>query len=237
MESRSYRSILKRVGAVLALIGVLDIGVTVYCIIHEIPYRSNLNLFALIAGILLLRGSLRTAAIVRWFGVFFLSASIATLFAWPAGQPMDLTLTKIRLDPGGFIADVACLLLIFALLYWVIAELGREAVQVAGDSAGIKRRDMRFPVGVGIALVICLAALLHTFLGGGSAEHVKSMAEKLVGPGYKLHVSSMRVSKSGDTESVSGVVTAWNDQEIREIAVHWEGSDNRYSEETDARKR
>jgi hypothetical protein len=53
------------------------------------------------------------------------------------------------------------------------------------------------------------------------------MAEELVGPGYQLHVSSMRVSRSGHTESVSGVVTAWNDKEIRDIAVHWEGTAGR----------
>jgi hypothetical protein len=227
MESRSYQAILKRVGAVLVVIGLLDIGVMVYCIVHRISYRSSLNLFAVIAGILLLRGSLRTAATVRWFGVLFLSACITTLFALPAVQPMDLTLTKIRLSPGGFIADVAFVLLILALFYWVIAELGREPVQEASDSAGIKRRDMRFPVGVGISLVIGLGALLHVFLGGESAEHAKSMAEKLVGPGYRLHVSSMRVSRSGHTESVSGVVTAWNDKEIRDIAVHWEGTPGR----------
>jgi len=227
MESRSYLAILKRVGAVLVLIGLLDIGVMVYCIVHRISYRSSLNLFAVIAGILLLRGSLRTAATVRWFGVFLLSACIATLFAWPAVQPIDLTLTKIRLNPGGFIADVAFVLLLLALFYWVITELGREPVQLASDRAGIKRRNMRFPVGVGIALVIGLGALLHVFLGGESAEHAKSMAEKLVGPGYRLHVSSMRVSTSGHTQSVSGVVTAWNDKEIREIAVHWEGTPGR----------
>ena len=36
MESRFYLAILKRVGAVLVLVGLLDIGVMVYCIIHRI---------------------------------------------------------------------------------------------------------------------------------------------------------------------------------------------------------
>ena len=140
---------------------------------------------------------------------------------------MDLTLTQLRLNPWRVGANAAFLVFTLALFYWVITELGRDPVQVASDSAGIKRRDMRFPVGVGIALVICLAVFLHVFLGGESAERAKSMAEKLVGPGYRLHVSSMRVSESGHTESVSGVVTAWNDKEIREIAVHWEGTPGR----------
>jgi hypothetical protein len=96
MESQSYREILKRVGVVLVVVGLADIAWMIYCIIHKISYSSSLNLFAVIAGILLMRGSLRTAANIRWFGVFFLSASIAMLMAWPALQPIDLTLTEIR---------------------------------------------------------------------------------------------------------------------------------------------
>jgi hypothetical protein len=221
MESRSYLAILKRVGVVLVLIGLLDIGVMVYCIVHRISYRSSLNLFAVIAGILLMRGSLRTAATVRWFGIFFLSACIAGLFAWPAIQPMDLTLTQIRLRPGGFVVAAALLVFILALFYWVITELGRESVQLASDSAGLKRRDMRLPAGLGVALVLGLGISLNVFLRSEPAERAKGMAEEQVGSGYHLHVSSLRISRGGGTESVSGVVTAWNDKEVREIPVHW----------------
>jgi hypothetical protein len=69
MESRTHQAILRRVGGVLVAIGLVDIAWMIYCIVHGISYRSSLNLFAVIAGVLLLRGSLRTAANVRWFGV------------------------------------------------------------------------------------------------------------------------------------------------------------------------
>ncbi len=108
-----------------------------------------------------------------------------------------------------------------ALSYWVIRELGREPVQAASALAGIKRRDMRVPVALGVVLVAAGVAWLSAFLSGASAVRAKSMAEKLVRPGYRLHVGSMRVSESGHTESVSGVVTAWNDREIREIPFMW----------------
>jgi hypothetical protein len=50
------------------------------------------------------------------------------------------------------------------------------------------------------------------------------MAAKELGVGYKLYVSSLSISETEGTESVSGIVTAWNDQEVREVPVHWKGT-------------
>jgi hypothetical protein len=222
LDNKAHLATLKRVGAVLVVIGLVDIAWMIYCIIHKVSYRSSLNLFAVIAGVLLMRGSLRTAATVRWFGVFLLSAGITMIVAWPAIQPLDLTLTRIRLDSGGFITGVAILVFILGLFYWVVRELGLEPVQVAIDSAGVKRRDMRFPAALGVALVLGIGISLNVFLRGASAERAKSIAETQLGPGYTLHVSSLSVSSGGGTESVSGIVTAWNDREIKDILVHWE---------------
>jgi hypothetical protein len=223
---RAYRPTLKRVGSILVGAGLIDIAWMIYCIVHKMSYKSSLNLFAIVAGVLLMRGSLRTAAIVRWFGIFFLTASIAMLIAWPAMQPLDLTLTRIRLNPVGFVVSAVLVVFLFALLYWVIRELGRDAVRVAIDSAGLKRRDMRLPAALGIAFVIVLGISLSVLLRGASAERAKSMAEDQAGYGYKFHVSSLRISRVGDSESASGVVTAWNDKEIKDIPVHWEDSRN-----------
>jgi hypothetical protein len=226
MESQAYRPVLKRVGSVLVVVGLIDIAWMIYCIVHKMSYQSSLNLFAVIAGVLLMRGSLRTAATVRWFGIFFLTAGIAMFIAWPAIQPLDLTLTRIRLNPVGFVVSTVLVVFLFALLYWVIRELGRDAVRMAIDSAGLKRRDMRLPAALGVALVIVLAISLNVLLRGTSAERAKSMAEEQAGSGYKFHVSSLRISRVGVSESASGVVTAWNDKEIKDIPVHWEESRN-----------
>ena len=50
------------------------------------------------------------------------------------------------------------------------------------------------------------------------------MAEKVVGPGYRFYVSSLRIVESRQVKSVSGVVTAWNEKEIKDIPVHWDES-------------
>ena len=118
METQ-YAPILKRVGSVLLVVGLIDIAVMIYCIANGISYSSSFNIFAVIAGIFLLRGSLRTASVVRWFAVFMLSGFVALLISWPFMQPLDLTLTQLRLNPGASVAAVALVAFVLSLLFWL----------------------------------------------------------------------------------------------------------------------
>ena len=83
MEDPAYLPSLKRVGTVLVAVGLLDIGVMVYCVMNGISYTSSFNIAAVIGGIFLRRGSLRAASIVAWLAVLFLTgASCGLLFTW-----------------------------------------------------------------------------------------------------------------------------------------------------------
>ena len=217
-----HAPILKRVGAVLLVVGLIDIAVMIYCIANRISYSSSFNIFAVVAGIFLLRGSLRAASIVRWFAVFMLAAFLALLIAWPFMQPFALTLTQVRLSPGTSLATFAFMTFVLALLVWLIRELGLEPIMAARTSAGRKKRDMRIPATAGVGLVIVIGVFMALLLGGESANRAKSMAEQQVGPGYRFHVSSLNIAKNNQGTFVSSVVTAWNDNEIQNIPVHWE---------------
>lgn len=222
MDNQDYLHILKRVGWVLLAVGLIDISVMIYCIVNNIKYSSSFNIFAVIAGFLLLRGSLGTASLVRWFSVFMLAASVTGLIAWPFFQPFDLTFTQIRLYPGAFVTTAAVFALLLGILYWLVRELGREPIQAAITNSGRKLRDMRIPAAIGVGLIIVVGIFTIRFLGGESAERAKSMAERQVGPGYHFFLSSIQFSKNNQGTSGSGVVTAWNDSEIKKIPVHWE---------------
>lgn len=217
-----HTTILKRVGTVLLVVGLIDIVVMIYCIANRISYSSSFNIFAVVASIFLLRGNLRAASLVRWFSVFMLSGFVALLIAWPFMQPISLTLTQLRLSPGTSIATFAFTAFVLGLLVWLIRELGCEAVMAARAAAGRKIRDMRIPAVTGVGLVIVMGIFMALLLGGESADRAKSIAEQQVGPGYRLHVSSLNIAKNNQGTFVSGVVTAWNDREIRNLPVHWE---------------
>jgi hypothetical protein len=222
MEPEAYRAILKRVGWMLVVIGLIDVGVMVYCIVNRRSYSSSFNLFAVIAGILLLRGGLRTAALVRWFSVFMLVGLLAMAVVAPFLQPWDLSLTELRFNPASFAIGAIFYLLALGLLFWVALQLGLEPVQVAIAKAGVKRRDVRYAVAAGVGLAVLLGIAIPLISHGESAERAKSIAQQEVGPGYQFHVSSIRISSVGNRTNASGVVTAWNHQEIRSVPFHWE---------------
>jgi hypothetical protein len=217
-----YTSILKRVGAVLLVVGLIDIAVMIYCIANRISYSSSFNIFAVAGGIFLLRGSLRAASIIRWIAVFMLAAFVAFLIAWPFMQPFALTLAQIHLNPGALIATFAFMALLLGLLVWLIRELGREPVMTARSHAGRKQRDLRIPAAGGVVSVIAMGVFMALLLGGESADRAKFLAKQQVGPDYRVHVSSLNIAKNNQGTFVSGVVTAWNDSEIRYIPVQWE---------------
>jgi hypothetical protein len=215
-------SILKRVAGVLLAVGLIDIVVMIYCLTNGISYSSSFNIFALIAGIFLLRGSLRAASIVRWLAVFMLAVLASLLVTWPFMQPLDLTLTQLRLDTGGAVATFALMAFVLGLLSWLVRQLGKEPIQIAHISAGGKKRDMRIPVGIGVAVVVAMGIFLALLHGSESAERAKAMAEQQVGPGYYFHLNSLTIVKNNQGTSVSGGVTAWTETQIQKVPVQWE---------------
>jgi len=216
-------AILRRVGAVLVVVGLIDIAVMIYCIVNRISYTSSFNIFAVIVGIFLLCGSLRAASIVRWLSAFFLGGVITALIALPFLQPLDLTRTQFRLNPLAFLAAVAIGAFVLCLLIWVTRELGSQPVQAALASAGIKRRSMRIPAVAGVGLVVVLSIFLVVLLQlGDTAEHAESIAQRELGAGYHFHVRSLNIVEKSGVKSVSGVVTAWNENEVIDVPVHWE---------------
>ncbi|MGD0189445.1 MAG: hypothetical protein ABSD74_01755 [Rhizomicrobium sp.] len=222
MEPELYRPILRRVGTILILVGLLDIGWMIYCIVNGISYSSSLNIFAVIAGIFLLRGGLRTAAIVRWFAIFYLSSFAAALILAVPVVPAGLMLTCLRLYTVDFClaAGAAALVLLFGA--WVVRELSSAPVQAAIASGHLAWRSMRIPAVLGVAVVGLVAGLmLYLVEDHMVVERATKLARHEVGPGYNLFVDSVHIHGGGDEMAISADVVAWKGNEIREIPVNW----------------
>ena len=222
MEPTLHLPILKRAGTVLIAVGLIDIAVMVYCIVNAVSYSSSFNIFAVIVGVFLVRGSLRTAANVRWFAVFMLSGFLALLIGWPFIQPMDLTLTELRLSPLAFLGSFSVAAAVLAMLFWLYRQLGLAPIQAAHVAAGRKIRDMRIPAVAGISIVVLLAGVMTVMGGGETASKAKSLAEQQLGAAYRYHVSSLNMYSNGHGTFVTAVVTAWNEGEVRNVSVKWE---------------
>ena len=141
--------------------------------------RQASTYLAVIAGIFLLRGSLSAASVVRWLSVFMLSAFTMVVVAWPFIQPLDLTITRLRLYPFAFLVSVLFMVFCLGLLYWMVKELGREPIQKARLAAGRKPRDMRISVALALRMVVVLGGFLIVLLGGESARRNPGQPEQL----------------------------------------------------------
>ncbi|MET1079032.1 MAG: hypothetical protein ABWY06_13545 [Pseudomonas sp.] len=216
-----HPKILKRVGIILVIIGALDIAYMIYCIANKISYSSSFNIFSVIAGMFLFKGSLKAASFVRWFAAFLLGGFATLLVVFPFFQPVNLTITQVELNPGKIFVACVFMLFVSAVLYWLVHELGRDEVLQAIKTEGGKIRSIKFAIGCGILLVMLLAVCIHVLMSGESAGKASAIALKEAGSGYKAHVTSLNISKSSSGTTVSGIVTVWNKNEIRTIPVSW----------------
>jgi hypothetical protein len=217
-----HSKIFRRVGSVLLAVGIIDCVATILWFTPAWPYLVPAAAIVAAAGVFLLWGDVRAALWVRMLAVFLLAGGVSTLIAAPLFQPLDLTITEIRLDPGDFAVGAALTVVILALMLWVIMELGRRTIQDAIASAGIRRWDMRLPAQAGTGVVVLAAFLLWFTLHGQTAELATSLAFQQLGPDYQYHLSWISTGSSGHGTSVRGVVTAWNHKEIKQVLLHWE---------------
>jgi hypothetical protein len=88
-EMNNYRATLKKAGAVLVAVGAIDIALWVYCTTNNLNYSSKFNFPAVVAGIFLLRGSLKVVPLLTDVSAFMLSfigiPLLLTPFLTPAG--------------------------------------------------------------------------------------------------------------------------------------------------------
>lgn len=220
MDSQ-HLPLLRRAGLVLLAVGLADLAALAYSLVNGIDYVSGFNLFAVACGILLLRGSLVAASVVRWVACFALAASVTLLLGLPMMQPFSLTFTQLRLNQGPSLGAAVLATAVVALLAWLVWQFGRAPIRAARDHAGLPQRALLLPVLAGVAMVVALGIYLVSMRVGATANNAKIMAEQQVGPGYRFHISSLSSSRGDKGTSVVGVVIAWKDNDIQRIPVRW----------------
>ena len=216
-----YKIVLRKVGLILIIVGVIDIGVMIYSIASRMDYMSSFNIFTVIGGIFLLNGNLRASQIVSWFSAFFLSALIGFLIMESVITPFPLLLAYLKNQTNLVIIIFLVVLAILGLLIWVYRSLTSEPIRAAIDEKGLKRRNSSYGLVTGLLLVIIVIALTFPVLYGDGAKKAKQMAAHQVGDGYRFHISSINISLDQHVKHVIATVTAYNDKEIKDIDVEW----------------
>jgi hypothetical protein len=221
-DDLTYLPILRRVGVVLIVVGVIDVGVMIYCIVHRIGYASSFNVFAIIAGVFLMRGSLRAASLISRIAAFMLTGFLGLLFLWPVFLPPGLALAELRIYPLRFLGFLAFFTALLGFLFWNVQQLRSEAVLAASARSKVTIPSLRGPILAAAAIIVIVISLTVLSLRSESRKHAEQIAASQVGSGYSFHVTSIRTIWTSKGKKASAVVTAWNNHEIREIEVNWD---------------
>lgn len=222
-----YRSSFRTVGLALIVLGLLDVGVRLYHSITRQSFFISFTIFAVLAGVLLLRGSLITARITAFFSAILLSSFTVAFVIIPFLIPLDFTWTYFRLHPASTIGSFLLMVGLVGFLLWVYRKLttpnifaAMEAEQVKYRSF-IKRPATGFVIGTVLVVVLCLS--VGSMLRGEPAKQAKMLARNQVGTGYKFFVTSMQMYATlNGKKSFRATVTAYNSHEIKQTNVVWE---------------
>ena len=210
---------LTRVGIVLVVVGLLDICYMVYCIVHRLSYHSSLNIFAVIAGIYLIRGNLRATGVITWFAAFMLAGVIGGLVLLvPFFLPMRLLLTEFSLNPVSMSLSFGLSVVMLLIIAWVYRSLRSPIVLQARSEAGLNGRSPITAVLAGIAIVVIIAVVMRAFMNSDAAKQARNIALKMDGPDYSYVIQSMNITNG----HVSALITAYNKTEIKTVQVYFQ---------------
>lgn len=217
-----YLAKLRRVGAVLVVIGLIDMGVLIYSLMHDYKYASSFNVFAIAAGVFLLNGNLRAASLVRVFAAFFLAGALLAPLLFAFLMPPDLLVTMFRVCPDVIVRFVAEDAFAVFLLFWVIRELGSEPVRAATTEIGKEQRGLAQPAIAGVALIVILGIAGTIMLHSERAKYATWLAQQKTGPGYRIFVHSLGYQQNSSGAYSTASVYAWNDKGIWDFPVYWQ---------------
>lgn len=174
----------------------------------------------LILSILLLRGSLRAAIVVRWIAAFCLVPAILS-FDYLILPPLDLALRQFALAPLSSTVQLLQFVLHLLLLIYVYRWLGAAPVMAACDASGRKRRDMRIPAILGLLLGIVTTVFLVKALHGEVAAQALALAKQHYGSGYQYYVNAVGEFSSPQGDFYTAQIIVWNEQGIMQVPARW----------------
>lgn len=165
---------------------------------------------------------MRAARYIRIVAIFFGTGMVGMVLALPLIEPADLMLARIRLQPGTTLLGLTFLALMLYLFCWVAQQLGQDEVRSAVEEHGNKWRAGFIPAGAAVLVVAAVLGGLNLMRGGEDAQRLVQLARQQTGEGFSYNISSYSAHYSGNRSSVRGRVTAWSDDEIRELDVGWD---------------
>jgi hypothetical protein len=220
MTDEPYRQILDRVGWVLLIVGVADTARIIFSIAMDVSV-SGQGPFLVLAGIFLKRGSLSAATIVNLWQCLYITAIPFMSVAAMLDTPFSLQRTYFYLHPYQQSVGIAITAGVWCLAVWTVKELSKREVIDAKREVGKRTISDWIPMVLG-ALIVGITITWSNLGDRVMKDHAVALAKQKLGQqGYQYYVDSLSVTTNGGMTSAEATVSAWNDNEIREVPVEW----------------
>ncbi len=210
---------LKRAGLLLIVLGAAEVFCGAYFIWRGIGYSSGFNIFAIIAGVFIYRGSPRWAKGAAWYTAFFAGAIPVALLCTIWWIPGSLVAAVWSFEPFAAIVFCCWTLILFGLTFGVQLALTTGRATEAYPRKP-PRPFWRSPLGwIGAALYLIAMLLVAGFYDRYSDRAVAE-ARDIAGPDYRYFAH--RITWFGGDEShIRAGVLAYRDDEFRIVDVSW----------------
>ena len=211
----------RKVGVVLLVIGILDIGYMIYSIFNGFSYTSSFNIFAVVAGIFLIRGNLIAALITRFFVTFFVTAVFGIVIIYFYFMPIDLIMVQIKLQSTSILSFALILSCVIAILIWMCMQFSTsESIQAfieGGYKSTIPKLISFSAAAAGTLLMILVGVFFNFFYSSEVITKAVKSAQEQYGNNYQYHVTSFNIE---DDHGIA-TVTAYNNEAIKTIELEW----------------
>lgn len=213
-----HRIVLRRVGAVLVAIGVVDIAFMVYCITNGMSYSSSFNIFSLVAGLYLWAGHLGAARLVTAASAFFFSGFLVGVVAFLLFMaPPALVALRFRQDPFWSLLSSLLIVAVVGLMYWIYRQLRSPSVVEARIKAGQSAAIPKAAFVIGPIIPLLLVGIMTAVRNGEIGTKATELARAQVGEGYEFHLESFSAGGSHGRATV----IAFNKVEAKQVEVKW----------------
>ena len=233
-DTKEHGKILKKVGLLLLVFGLLGLGAAFLGSSSGVP-----GLAYIVAGIVLMSGNLTAARVVRWYFAFVLTYTLGATIIMPVAgislswfhQPIALQIEALKLLDPEFIIIYLVFFVTLGVYLWAYLQLSSRPVIEARNEAKLK--PMGFPVSaVIIAGTLVLGIIAALYNTDDSEYHIwaRNKAKAIHGDAYSYHVSSVEFENA----RVIAHVKAYKSGEILPVTLEWNGYPMHITGEEDA---
>lgn len=217
-----YRAVLRKVGFVIIGVGIIDILCMVYCAVNKLNYSSSLNIFAVIAGIFMVRGNLRVAKAVAFMSALLTAFVLGAFLLIPAHFSPGLLAAYLKVKPLLSVSIALLMAILLIICFWIYRKLTAPAVQKAmyPNTPELPHKKSVLGFWCGGLILFAIIGFRFFVMNDSSVAKAKQMAEEQTGPGYSFQVTSFRKVSSAKVW-YDTTVTAYNSDEIKKIRISW----------------